>query len=391
MTTRGKIKHYLIGAACTVGALMAPAVHAAGVLRVCADPDNLPFSTADGPERGMYVELANMVARRLGDTVQYVWWLSFNEERAVRNTLLKDKCDAYFALPADPDYKVPGVERTQAFLHMSYAIVAPAEDKISGLADLKGKRIAVLSGSAPHVLLASQQGYATSSFLLNEKAMDALARGEVDAAILWGPNAGYENLTKFHNRWRLTPVSGEGMSGQIAIGVRKGDDRLAAAINQALADLRPDIMALSDKYGFPRGEPIQLAGAAAGSRSRHDAGVNGLADTRARARMVRDGFIKTADTVQPAATTGAAVGGDAKAGRDYFNGTCAHCHSTDGASPIRARDLRRLKSRYKDQWREEAETTIKDGRPDAGMPTWKAILSQKDIDNILSFLATIQK
>ena len=62
----------------------------------------------------------------------------------------------------------------------------------------------------------------------------------------------------------------------------------------------------------------------------------------------------------------------------------------DGASPIRARDLRHLHSRYKDQWRKVAATTIENGRPDAGMPTWKGILSQKDIDDILSFLATIQ-
>ncbi|QDL37010.1 c-type cytochrome [Rhodoferax sediminis] len=387
MTTRGKIRQYLIGAACAAGALMAPEAHAAGVLRVCADPDNLPFSKADGPEHGLYVELANMVARRMGDTAQYVWWLSFSEKKALRNTLLNDKCDAYFALPADPEYKAPGVQRTQAFLDMSYAIVAPAEDKINGLADLRGKRVAVLSGSAPHILLASQKGYTTSSFVLNEDAMNALDKGEVDAAILWGPSAGYENLTRFHSRWRVTPVSGEGMSGRMAVAVRWGNDALAADINQALIDLRPDIVALADKYGFPRGKPVRLASASDGSRSMHGSGANGPADSLVQARVVRAGFIKTADTTQPAAATG----GDAKAGREFFNSTCAHCHSTDGASPISARDLRRLKSRYKDQWPETAETTIKNGRPDAGMPTWAGILSQKDIDDIVSFLTTIQK
>ncbi|MDR3451426.1 MAG: transporter substrate-binding domain-containing protein [Rhodoferax sp.] len=394
MTTRAKIRHYLIGAACAVGALVAPTAHAAGVLRICADPDNLPFSKAEGPERGLYVELANMVARRMGDTVQYVWWLTFNEKRALRNTLLQDKCDAYFALPADPDYKAPGVQRTHAFLDMSYAIVAPAGDKINSLADLRGKRVAVLSGSAPHILLASQKGYATSSFTLNEDAMNALAKGEVDAAILWGPSAGYENLTRFHSRWRVTPVSGEGMSGRMAVAVRQGNDALAADINQALVDLRPDIMALADKYGFPRGKPVQLASVSTGSRSLHGSGgANGSADMLVQSRVIRTGFIKTADTTQPADASGAATaatGGDAAAGREFFNNTCAHCHSTDGASPIRARDLRHLHSRYKDQWREVAATTIENGRPDAGMPTWKGILSQKDIDDILSFLATIQ-
>ena len=97
MTTRAKIRHYLIGAACAVGALVAPTAHAAGVLRICADPDNLPFSKAEGPERGLYVELANMVARRMGDTAQYVWWLTFNK---------RGRCEIPFfrtsAMPTSP-------------------------------------------------------------------------------------------------------------------------------------------------------------------------------------------------------------------------------------------------------------------------------------------------
>jgi hypothetical protein len=44
-----------------------------GVLRVCADPDNLPFSSAAAGERGLYVDVAELVAARLGVTTEYAW------------------------------------------------------------------------------------------------------------------------------------------------------------------------------------------------------------------------------------------------------------------------------------------------------------------------------
>jgi ABC-type amino acid transport substrate-binding protein len=153
MTIRCKISQFLIAAATAAGAFSAPAV-SAEVLRVCSDPDNLPFSKAEGPERGLYVELAELVGQRLNSPVEYVWWLSFNQRKALRNTILQDGCDAYFALPADAEYKVRGLEKTHAFLSVSYAVVAPPALGLKGLSDLKGKRIAVLIGSPPHILLA---------------------------------------------------------------------------------------------------------------------------------------------------------------------------------------------------------------------------------------------
>src|SRR5262245_38098198 len=88
-------------------ALAAPASAAgppAGVLRLCADPDNLPFSSATGPERGFYLDVGALVAGHLGLTTDVVWWRSFYGNRAVRSTLLADACDAYVGLPSDAGY-----------------------------------------------------------------------------------------------------------------------------------------------------------------------------------------------------------------------------------------------------------------------------------------------
>ena len=53
--------------------------------------------------------------------------------------------------------------------------------------------------------------------------------------------------------------------------------------------------------------------------------------------------------------------------------------------------MRYLKTRYSDKWQETAATTIKEGRPDLGMPTWKDTLKESDIQQIISFLVSIQK
>jgi polar amino acid transport system substrate-binding protein len=374
------IRRTLRWALCTlaaVAALGATGVQA-GPLRICADPDNLPFSKADGPEKGLYVELASLVGRKLGESPEFVWWLTYNQRRALRNTILQDGCDAYFALPADADYKVRGLQRTKPFLDVSYAIVAPQGLQVGGLADLLGKRIGVLHGSPPHILLASREGYTTTSFRLQEEALAALAKGEVDASILWGPSAGYENLRKHASRWQVTPVAGEGLGGQMAVAVRRGQDELAARIDKALAELQPQIEELARKYGFPRGKPLPLSARQVAPQARSAALAAGL--------TVHSGLVARINAPAASAPAEGVV-----PGRTLFNNVCSHCHGADGASPVSERDLRRLQRRYKDGWRDTALTTIKNGRPDAGMPPWKTTYSDPQIQEVIGFLATIQR
>ena len=412
MTVRSKLSQWFIAAASLACALAVPAV-SAGVLRVCADPDNLPFSKSEGTERGMYVELAELVGKQLDSPVEYVWWLTFNQRKALRNTILQDGCDAYFALPADTDYKLRGLQRTQSFINVSYAAVAASAVSIAGLTDLKGKRIGVLHATPPHILLSQLDGYGTTSFRHESEAFEALAKGEIDVALLWGPSAGYTNLKRLESRWRVTPLAGEGLSGQMAVAVRRGNDTLTASIDKALVTLQPEIAALAKKYGFPMGQPVKLALASQRDSVR--------AETQARAGLapvesglsIGTGWVRTSTAPEPpklvaqatpapaaapaagkAATgteaIGSAPGGDA-AGKVRFNDACSHCHGNNGASAISERDLRRLKLRYKDNWRETAIKTIKNGRPDLGMPAWQASYDDKQIEELLAFLATVQK
>jgi len=305
-----------------------------------------------------------------------------------------DSCDAYFALPATADYKVRGAERTHAFLDVGYAIVGPASFKLGVLDDLKGKRVGVLHGSPPHVLLSSETGYEPRNYRTQEDVFAALAAGEVELAILWGPSAGFENKTTQNNRWKITPVAGQGLNGQIAVAVSKNKPELKERIDQALTELQPEIKKLQQKYGFPQAVPVVLDAKAswlnttqqvAGGRA--PAGVLKFADkpdqpklshARSDATDLRLNMVKVSDT-------------NMEETKSMFNSRCSHCHGQNGASPQQERDLRKLKIRYADKWQEVALTTITKGRPDMGMPTWGGTISDDDIKRIISFLQTIQK
>jgi len=364
-------------AALAVSALAAPMV-SADTLRVCSDPDNLPFSKSEGPDKGLYIELAEKVGQRLGTPVEYVWWLSFNQRRALRNTM--EGCDAYFALPADAEYRVRGLDKSTAFLNLSYALVAPKGQSFSGLTDLKGKRVGVLFGSPPQILLASSgDGYSSTTYRSHEQVFAALEKGEIDLALMWGPVAGFENKTQHQSRWQVLPISGESLGGQVAIAVSKEKPQLKDQINKALEELKPEIQQLTLKYGFPTQAPLLLNSA----KSKPTYLANAPA-----AKAGKPGFIKVANKPAPTewVVADATAPYDLAEVRSNFNNKCSHCHAPNGASPVQERDLRKLKVRYGDDWKKVTYDTITKGRIEYGMPVWGGILPEHEIQDILRFL-----
>src|SRR5439155_170415 len=73
---------------------------APGPLRVCADPENLPFTSSDPTEKGFYLELAGVIAARLGTTMEPLFFRTDAGLRALRPTLLAGRCDAFFGMPS---------------------------------------------------------------------------------------------------------------------------------------------------------------------------------------------------------------------------------------------------------------------------------------------------
>jgi mxaJ protein len=244
-------------------ALLALDAVAAEPLRVCADPDNLPYSRADGS--GFENRIARLLADDMGAPLAYEW---LPDRRGfVRKTLGAQLCDVIIGVPA-------GFERaatTHPYYRSAYVLVDRAGNAppVRSLDDprLAKMRIGVqligndLAASPPGQLLA-HMGYTQNvrGFPLAgeepsaERAIDAIVRGEVDAALLWGPQAGYfARRAPLPLRVTAVPVPPEAhFDFAIAMGVRRGDGELRERLDDFIRRRQGDIDRILAEYDVPR-------------------------------------------------------------------------------------------------------------------------------------------
>jgi mxaJ protein len=242
--------------------------HATRTLRVCADPNNLPFSNQR--EEGFENRLAQLIARDLDARVEYTWWAQ--RRGFARETVSSGVCDVIAGVPA-------AFERTLVtapYYRSSYVFVTRRDRglRLRSLDDpqLRSLRIGVQligedgQNTPPAYALATRHlvsnivGYTVYGDYLQPnppaRIVEAVARGEVDVALVWGPLAGY-----FATRQRVpldvTPVAGVAdpvtpMAFDMAVGIARRSPELRDEINQVLERRRPEIDRLLDEYGIPR-------------------------------------------------------------------------------------------------------------------------------------------
>ena len=361
----------------------AAAAHAAEPLRLCADPTNLPFSSNAPGHPGMYVEIAQAVAKELGRELRTVWSLSYFGKRNLRTTLLAGQCDFAVGLPAEGDFMGPRVIFSRPILQLGYALVVPKGQSQVAFADLAGKRVAVQFATPPQSVLAARGDITSVTVMSPEEGMQRLAAGEADAAFVWGPNAGYVNHTVLHDAYRLIPVDAPQMKWPAAIGFASKDKPLRDEVDAVLGRLEPRIRDIAVSYAATAGGPAITLNRA-----------NRLQATTAWAGPVRvTGTLQrvAADGHEARAAQGKPAQGNAAAGHQTFNGTCAHCHGPDAVVADRKINLRRLKAKYGDDMTEVFFTTATNGRPTKGMPAWKDVFKPEDLANILAYLETVQE
>ena len=262
-----------LGVSVTVAAFILPAYaqDAGGTdntLRVCADPNNLPFSNQAG--EGFENKLADLIGASLGEKVTYDWHAQ--RRGFVRETLKAKQCDVVMGMPT----KVDMLTTTKPYYRSTYVFVSRADKHldISSIKDprLRGLKIGVQvigndgANTPPSHALAQQGiidnvvGYTVYGDYRNPnppaRIVTAVEKGDVDIAAVWGPLAGY-----FAKRspvpLTLTPITDtEGFKPlifqyDIALGVRKGDHAREAKLDDILVQKRPEIAALLQSYGIP--------------------------------------------------------------------------------------------------------------------------------------------
>jgi quinoprotein dehydrogenase-associated probable ABC transporter substrate-binding protein len=229
--------------------------------RVCADPANLPFSNEAG--EGFENEIAGLFAEALDRELQYAWYpmsMGF-----VRNTLLDNRCDVIIGYAQGDEL----VLNTNHYYTSTHVIVVRADGDLADVATLadprlEGRRIGVIAGSPPashlarHGLMDTAKGYHlmvdTRHERPNEEMLAALAAGELDAAVMWGP-AGGPLARRYGDALTATPLLGEEGSPRlyyrITMGVRPQDDVWKRELNALIRELQPEIDAILRSHGVP--------------------------------------------------------------------------------------------------------------------------------------------
>ncbi|MEJ0052434.1 MAG: substrate-binding domain-containing protein [Methylovirgula sp.] len=243
-------------------------VHAAE-LRVCADPNNLPFSNAKG--EGFENKIVTLVAKDMGATVSYTWWAQ--RRGYVRNTLKAGLCDLWPGVATAVDM----LATSRPYYRSGYVFVTRADRhlKIASFDDpqLRGLKIGVQmvgndAMNTPPAHALARRGIINNvrGYMLygdyekpNPPAaiVDAVAKGDIDVAVVWGPLAGYF-AAKEPKALTLTPVEPAIDGAQwpmvfdISMGMRRHERPFKDKINEILEQERPQIDAILAAYHVPR-------------------------------------------------------------------------------------------------------------------------------------------
>jgi mxaJ protein len=261
----------------TAAAFTAPPSH---VLRVCADPDDLPFS--DSALGGFENKIAAVIARDLGDSVTYVWWP--NRRGFIAHTLRVGRCDVVIEAPKGLDI----VLTTKPYYRSTYYFVTrhDAATKPSSLDDpiLRKMHIGVSMMGEDYALsppgqALSQRGLGTHLFGFQSyydpdhhpgDIVDAVSTGKVDAAVVWGPLAGYyAKRSSVPLDLIALPdsdtVTGFPMAYDVALGVRITDREFRDTLNKVIDRRQAAIDSVLHDFGVPT---LPLAAAPAPPTSR---------------------------------------------------------------------------------------------------------------------------
>lgn len=247
--------------------LAAPA--AAGELRVCADPNNLPFSNA--AREGFENRIMALLAEDMGAEPVYAWHAQ--RRGFIRETLKAGLCDVIPGTPANMEM----LRTTAPYYRSGYVFVAlesrglrprTLNDPVLRELTIGVQLIGDDGANTPPAHALARRGMARNlrGFTVYgdysrpnppARILDAVVAGEVDIAAVWGPLAGWY-ARRATLPLVLTPVLPRidgpvlPMVFDISMGVRREDEALARALDAALARRRAEVDAILAEYGVPR-------------------------------------------------------------------------------------------------------------------------------------------
>lgn len=309
-------------------------------IRLCADPSNLPFSSQNEQDPGFEVEIARAIAQSLGAGFSVHWFPTAIEVVAFRQ-LYDDRCDVLMGMPISERFTndKPRLTFSAPYYLMGQAIVSSSLGAVRSLDDLKGRVIGVQAMTLSDQLV-YERALIRKVYLSPEETFTALARGEVDAAVMESPLAGW--YVKKNPGFRASAITDPLRELRIGAAVRKTDRELKDALDRTIQDLQstkiPDILA---RYG------VTLA-----------QGTSENAPSSLELRGARSTYLTQ----------------------------CSQCHGTDARGTPAAANLLAFKGSEDDFLR-----IVQTGRPGTGMTPWKGIIADDDIRGIARYIKQLPK
>jgi mxaJ protein len=238
-----------------------------GVLRVCADPDNMPLSNQQG--EGYEQKIAELIAKEWNSKIEYAWW---PVRRGYFSRALNGRyCDVAIEAPSGLD--MAGV--TKPYFRSGYVLVTRKDSglDIKSLSDPRLKQLKIgvnlLNSDAENTppamalsrygVVGNLVGFTTfySDSARPEDIINAVAKKDIDIALVWGPLAGY--FAKFAPApLRLQPLPERDSLNpdfpyqyNIGMGVRRRDRALRDSLETVIDRRAPEIQAILKQYGVP--------------------------------------------------------------------------------------------------------------------------------------------
>jgi mxaJ protein len=262
------------------GAFVAASIcSAAPMLRICADPRNMPYSNEQ--QQGFENQIVKIIGADLGMQISYFWYPQ--GEKFFAKTLESGNCDVVMGVPAG----VQGVEVTRPYYQSTYVFVSRRVDHlhIVSLDDprLRTLRIGVQvlgesENSIPPVYSLASRGIVRNVTSFNifgsglpgqdplQNLIAALTHKRIDIAIAWGPVAGYF-ARKSTVPLLMQPIESDSENPNISftfavgIGVRKGDTELKNRLDAELSRRHAEITRVLETYGMPQASAMATSDA----------------------------------------------------------------------------------------------------------------------------------
>lgn len=223
-------------------------IRAGGALHLCAHPNSLPYASKARNPPGFQIELGEALAEELGVALVTEWIV-------VPSQAFRADCDIILDTIADPEAQADtGLQISKPYYRSGVGLAVPHGSAITTFASLNDHtKVGVQVGSVAAMLL-NQRHVRTATFGFEEDMLEALAAGEIDAAAVTPLSTGYYNLTHPSRGFAILPPdqAERDLVWNVAVGVRKPDDRLLDAIGAALDRLRADgtVDTIYAKYGI---------------------------------------------------------------------------------------------------------------------------------------------